>query len=347
MEETQQTYWELLARYFSGNASEEDKVLVQRKKEEDPSFAHLYQQAKDLFVKPASDTPAYEPNVDKGWERLQLKAQMREAPLRDQQVGKTSGNSTPVVRSIRKSNFVWAIAASIAFLLAIGYGVLSQLPQQQDWIEVQTALNETQVLNLSDGSQVTLNENSHFSYPVSFAKDTRTVRLTGEAFFEVEKAEGKRFTVLAEGTKTEVIGTAFYLQAYPNQEVRIQVKEGKVAFASQDNGEAVFLTPGEEARMPGSRQTPAKQAIEDPNFQSWQNKKLQFSDTRLDQLVKTLEAYYETPIAIGNKELSNCRFTVSFEDSKLEDVLEILSLTANLSIEQESGTYIISGESCK
>lgn len=338
MANRQQTYWELLVRYFGGNASEEDKATVLRKKEQDPSFAQMYRHAQQLFLKPSAEPEGYEPDVEKGWQRLQIKAQMREA-------------SAPKVS--RSRNFNWPYAASavaaafIVLILAAGLWLTGRFTQPHEWIEVQTALDETRVLELADGSRVTLNENSRLSYPADFTTDSRTVRLSGEAYFEVQKAEGKRFTVLAEGTSTEVIGTAFYLQAYPHQEVRIQVSEGKVAFASLENEEAVFLTPGEEAVMAKDHQVPHKQAIEDPNFQAWQSKKLQFSDTRLDQIVNRLEAHYDTSIAIGNKDLKNCRFTVSFQEAELEEVLEILSLTGNLSIKKESDTYIISGPPCQ
>jgi transmembrane sensor len=331
MDERQQTYWELLARYFGGNASEEDKAMVLRKKEQDPSFAQLYLQAQQLFLIPAAETESYEPDVEKGWQRLQIKAQMREA-------------SMPTVSRSRNINWPYAAsavaAAFIVLILVAGLWLTGRFTHPDEWVEVQTALHEIRVLELADGSMVTLNENSRLSYPANFTKDSRTVRLSGEAYFEVQKAEGKRFTVLAGGTSTEVIGTAFYLQAYPNREVRIQVSEGKVAFASLENEEAVFLTPGEEAVMDKSHQAPHKQVIEDPNFQAWQSKKLQFNDTRL-------EAYFDTSIAIGNKDLKNCRFTVSFREAELEEVLEILSLTGNLSIKKESDTYVISGPSCQ
>lgn len=341
MEEQQHTYWAVLASYFSGNASEEEKEWILDKRKQEKDFETLFLEAERLWQKPSASAEEYEPDVAQGWQRLQMKARMR----READAEKEAAIEPKVVSAGRKS-FPWAVAASLAFLLSLGVWVVYQ-SLQPEWIEVQTALNEIKVIELADGSTVSLNENSSLTYPESFQLDNREVRLKGEAYFEVEKAEGKRFTVFAEGTKTEVIGTAFYLQAYPDEEVKIQVTEGKVAFASTKTQEAVFLTPGQEAVIKKSKAAPVKKETEDPNFQAWHSKKLVFHNTRLDQLVAQLEQYFGSSIFIRNPDLHNCHFTVSFEDPDLEEVLEIISLTGNLTISQKEEQYVISGDSCK
>lgn len=337
MEERQNTYWSALAKYFSGNASEEEEIFIREQRRKDPEFEEAYQQARILFPELPDNANDYEPDVDSGWQRLHIKARMRT---------ETEEQVVPFVVPVQKRRFPWAVAASVVILLSMGIWFSTQ-NMGPEWVEVQTALNETKLIELPDGSRVSLNENSIFSYPENFQEDSREVRLAGEAFFEVQKAEGKRFTVFAQNTKTEVIGTAFYLQAYPQEEVRIQVTAGKVAFAGTEAQEAVFLTPGQEAITVKGSVVPVKQEITDPNFQAWQSKKLVFNDTRLDRLVERLEQYYDSPISIRGAGLNNCRFTVSFENQELTEVLEIISMTGNLTIEKNDGQYIISGTACK
>lgn len=337
MEEKQNTYWSALAKYFSGNASEGEKIFIREQRKKDPGFEEAYLQAQTLFPELPNGEADYDPDVDSGWQRLQMKARVRE---------EKEETERPAVVPEQRWRFPWAVAASIAFLMALGIWFSAQ-NKGAEWIEVQTALNETKIVELPDGSRISLNENSLFSYPENFLKENREVRLTGEAFFEVQKAEGKRFTVYAGNTKTEVIGTAFYLQAYPDQEVRIQVTAGKVAFAGTETEEAVFLVPGQEATAVNGQEVPAKQEIEDPNFQAWQSKALIFNDTRLDQLVSMLEKHYDSEIIIEDEALSNCRFTASFEDQDLKEVLEIISITGNLTIDKKGGQYVISGTACK
>ena len=336
MEDEHKIYWSALAKYFSGNASEDDKILVHEKRKQDPTFEEAFQQAEHLWLKPPVAAGEYEPDVEGGWQRLKMKARMREVA---KPVATTPSLTVP------KRNFPYAVAASIVFLLTIGVWLLLQ-NQQSEWVDVQTAQNETRKFELPDGSLVSLNENSLLSYPENFQLENREVRLKGEAYFKVQKAEGKRFTVYAQNTKTEVIGTAFYLKAYPDEEVKIQVTHGKVAFASTETEEAVFLTPGQEAVLKSGILVPLKQEAKDVNFQAWESRKLVFENTELKNLVKTLEQYFNTSILIKNDALGNCRFTASFEDPDLEEVLEIISITGNLTISKEQGHTIIAGQAC-
>lgn len=339
MEEKQSTYWPVLARYFSGDASEEEKEWILRKRKQEKDFDTLFLQTERLWQKAPASAAEYEPDVNKGWQQLQLKSRMREE-------ANAANSVRPGVVAEKTRKISWAVAASLAFLLSLGSLLVYEFIQPE-WVEVKTALNETKLVELADGSRVSLNENSSLAYPTNFQHESREVRLKGEAYFEVEKAEGKRFTVFAEGTKTEVIGTAFYLSAYPEEEVKIQVTEGKVAFASTLNQEAVFLTPGQEAVWGKSRQLPLKAEIKDENFQAWHRKELVFRNTRLDQLVAQLEQYFDVSISIRNPALHNCHFSVSFQNPELGQVLEIIALTGNLTISKNQEQYVISGDSCK
>jgi transmembrane sensor len=328
----QQALWEQLAREVSGNAPAAGPAG--EGPAADPARDAVRQQAGRVWAATARPAEAYEPDVDRGWQRLQLRVQAREAG--------------PVLAPKKQAYGWWAIAASIALFLAFGlYFVSRQL--QPAWTEVSTAANETRVIRLADGSRVSLNQNSTFSYPADFQKENRTVRLSGEAFFEVARAEGKRFTIFAEGTKTEVIGTSFNLRAYARQPVRVQVVTGKVAFAKTATEDAVFLVAGQEGVLAADARQPRplKQKIEDPNFQAWKTRSFTFTNLRLAQIIATLESHYHVTIALENEALRNCRFTSSFKDADLKEVLDILALAGNLTITQDSNRYVISGPGCQ
>jgi len=275
---------------------------------------------------------AYEPDVEKGWQRFQVRVQAR--------------TITPPVKKPAYS--MWVAAATVALLLVAGLYWTSNTARenQVSWTEVKTGPNETKTINLVDGSQVALNQNSTFAYPTNFQKENRTVRLKGEAFFEVAKAEGKRFTIFAAGTKTEVIGTSFNLRAYAKEPVKVQVVTGKVAFAKTSTDEAIFLVPGQEGIIAGKTVRAVKQTIPSPNFQAWKTKSLVFRNMRLETLAAELENYFGITIAFKNDALKNCRFTTSFQHPELKEVLAILAETGNLNITQNGNQYLISGAGC-
>ena len=330
MDDNQPTLWEKLAREVSGNASEEDLALLQQK---EPELNEVKAQAEQVWKSTSLPLDTYEPNVEHGWQRFQLRVQARktlEPPKK------------------KKSNFyqMWAAAASISLLLIAGAYFLMR-SNHPTWTVVKTGVNETKTVRLADGSTVALNQKSVLSYPVNFQKENRTVRLTGEAFFDVARAEGKRFTIYAQGTKTEVIGTSFNLRAYEREPVKVQVVTGKVAFARTATDDAIFLVPGQEGIIGGKNSTAKKKSIQNKNFQSWKTKNLLFNNTQLDELAAELENHFNVKITVENPALRNCRFTTSFRNPELKEVLEVLAITGNLTITQKGSEYIINGPGCK
>ncbi|WP_339739781.1 FecR family protein [uncultured Sunxiuqinia sp.] len=78
---------------------------------------------------------------------------------------------------------------------------------------IQNDSQEVQTLRLPDLSRVVLSQNSAASYPKYWWK--REVKLTGEAYFEVEK--GNKFTVETKNGQVEVLGTRFLVSEQDNQ----------------------------------------------------------------------------------------------------------------------------------
>ncbi|GEO04275.1 anti-sigma factor [Adhaeribacter aerolatus] len=333
MNNNPQTLCEKLASYVSGNASEDEKSWVRQNTASVKENEEAFRKAEQVWSRTGLPADSYEPDVEKGWQRFQVRVQAR-----------------TIASPVKKPAYsMWVAAATVALLLVAGlyWTANTNQPAQTSWTEVRTGPNETKTINLADGSQVALNKNSTFSYPTNFQKENRTVRLKGEAFFEVAKAEGKRFTIFAAGTKTEVIGTSFNLRAYAKEPVKVQVVTGKVAFAKTSTDDAVFLEPGQEGVIADKTVRAVKQPIPSPNFQAWKTKSLVFRDTRLESLANELENYFGISIQIKKEALKNCRFTTSFQHPELKEVLAILAETGNLSITQNGTQYLISGPGCQ
>lgn len=72
---------------------------------------------------------------------------------------------------------------------------------------------EYQVI-LSDGTKVWINSDSKLEFPDRFHKNVREVKLTGEAYFEVIADPQKPFYVQVGEAKVQVLGTAFNVSAY-------------------------------------------------------------------------------------------------------------------------------------
>jgi hypothetical protein len=65
----------------------------------------------------------------------------------------------------------------------------------------------TSNFTMEDGTIITLNKNSRLSYSDKYGKDSRNVKLEGEAYFEVAKDPSKPFQVEMNGASITVLGT--------------------------------------------------------------------------------------------------------------------------------------------
>lgn len=112
-------------------------------------------------------------------------------------------------------------------------------------------------MQLSDGTKVWLNAASSIRFPAVFTGDKREVEVSGEVYFEVVQDAARPFKVYYSTTTTtnnrqgvvEVLGTAFNINAYPDEaEVLTTLLEGAVRI--NQNGNSALLKPGEQAAVP-------------------------------------------------------------------------------------------------
>lgn len=83
-------------------------------------------------------------------------------------------------------------------------------------------------VQLSDGSKVLLSANSRLEYQKEFTDTIRSVKLSGEARFEVAKDASRPFIVCTEQLQTRVLGTVFDMKAYPRYSPDVILYQGRV-----------------------------------------------------------------------------------------------------------------------
>jgi transmembrane sensor len=153
--------------------------------------------------------------------------------------------------------------------------------------------NHYQVV-LSDGTKVWLNAVSSLRFPTVFTENQRTVEVTGEAYFEVAKHKTKPFYVKVGGTQIQVLGTAFNVNSYSDEElIKTSLVEGSVKLIS--NGQEGVLHPGQEAIV--RKDHPLR--IAPGNIElatAWKNGYFQFDQASLPQLMRQLSRWYDVDI---------------------------------------------------
>ncbi len=191
-------------------------------------------------------------------------------------------------------------------------------------------------LDLSDGTEVYLNSGSTLRFPVSFdGKEERTVKLTGEGFFTVSADNRRPFLVDAGSMTVHVTGTRFNVDAYPeNRRITVALVEGKVILEKGSGAEALeiaAMNPGEVAEYD---QTENKLRIVKnlgmEKFSAWTRGKIVFSNDPILTVVEKLENWYNVEIEIGDTKLNTYRFTGTFFDEPVDQVLHLLSISSGM-----------------
>ena len=178
---------------------------------------------------------------------------------------------------------------------------------------------------LSDGSSVCLNSCSALTYPVPFTGDVREVKLTGEAYFDVTKSD-KPFIVKMADIDVRVLGTSFNLSGYTTNH-QLQ----------QDFN----ITPG--MRFEYNRENHQVKMTEvDPElYISWMKGKFRFEDMRLEDIMVTLNRWYDCTVSYSDDALRDLRFTGAAEkDRSASYLLELIEMITEVKF-QVDGKHIL------
>jgi ferric-dicitrate binding protein FerR (iron transport regulator) len=160
-------------------------------------------------------------------------------------------------------------------------------------------------LTLPDGTKVWLNAASSLTFPTAFTGSSRTVEMTGEAYFEVVHDKKHPFTVKVSGQTIEDIGTQFNVNAYTDEPAQVTtLLEGAVKVDGH------LLRPGEKASItgaagPGATGTAATTTgaadirVErgDPEGAvAWKNGLFVFTDAGLQTVMRQLSRWYNVDV---------------------------------------------------
>jgi len=246
------------------------------------------------------------------------------------------------VRKISIPSVVFKIAASLLAVAVVAV-LLYVTWFRTGTITEQSADKRREVL-LPDGSAVWLNTNSQISYTSDFDRE-RNVTLTGEAFFEVTPDPAKPFVISTGAVAIKVLGTSFNVKAYEKDNVQeVYVATGKVHVRSEKG--SVDLVPGDLGVLSKNDLTLISSRPDEPNAIAWKTRQLVFKKTNLTEVATTLEHYFRISITIKNPVLEKCRFTSSFNNPTLEEVIEAISLSLSLDVVRQNQEYVWDGEGC-
>ncbi len=233
---------------------------------------------------------------------------------------------------------------------------------------------------LEDGTKIWLNSESELRYPSTFkGAGKRTVKLIGEAYFDVAKNEKKPFEVLAAGYKFKVLGTAFNIKAYPGEDkMQTTLEHGKVSvekIISESDNESrkiISLKPKQTIviyndniidenqnklhdKLDSLETLCAEELKEVQNnkptllmddddlspYLSWKDNKLVFRDVTVGEMVNDLERWYNINVVIADAKIKDIKFTAIFTTETTEQAIKAISMAANVNYEINNNLVIL------
>lgn len=260
----------------------------------------------------------------------------------------------------------WLVAASLLALVLVTtfYWYNHRAGEAQSNVIVTKRASRTNLV-LPDGTVVWVNSDTKISYDASFGKHTRDVYLVGEAYFEVINDKNKPFIVHTNSMDVRVLGTTFNVKDYetdPLAEALLISGSLEVIVREKGRNKKVLLSPNEKiitSKSPGHSDPVASpknkeringfslEKIEEETDKEnikeigWMQNKLVFKNEKIDDIVPILERWYDVRITITGAGSHDLRITGTFENDKLDDVMESLKISAQIQYEIKKNMVFI------
>jgi ferric-dicitrate binding protein FerR (iron transport regulator) len=239
---------------------------------------------------------------------------------------------------------MWKYAAAVA-LLILASGMLYFLSsggsdKEIPYMTIKVEHGKQERVTLPDGTKVILNAGTAFSCPQSFHGEKRTVKLDGEAFFDVARNRSKPFVVQTGNAGIEVLGTSFNVKAYGEDEfIAVTVESGKVKVNMEDA--MMQLLPGEQFFLDRTTHEVHRNRENTGKTKSWISGELYFNKTPIRSVINELMRRYDCVIEFEDGKIPGEYLSGAHDNKTLEAVLNSIHYTTGINYRKEENGKIV------
>lgn len=197
-------------------------------------------------------------------------------------------------RLVRRQWIAWCSSVAAAVVIAFVFVWSNMHPTMVTVFAEQ----ESKQVTLPDGSNVWLNQYAEIQYPKNFAKDSREVRLSGEAYFEVTHDAKRPFSVQGASLHVRVLGTKFNFNSHATFASTVSLIEGSVEVGS-NSGSGLTLKPGQKAVYDPNT---GRITMEEANTKLdavWHDGRIPFQNATIITIARTLEQLYGIEVEVS------------------------------------------------
>ncbi len=334
MENSYDNIDELIGKYLSGEAIAREVAFIETWMNENDGNRKYFEQVQTIFRK-AGEVKEYQHyDTDAAW--LKLKNSLKNGGAKQVMLHPPATNTYQLI---------FRIAASVLVIFGVGFFAYRMSNKEGATPIVVVATKETVTDTLPDGSDVVLNKQTQLAYSFDKKKKVHSVKLKGEAYFNIHHDETKTFIIDVDGVLIKDIGTSFNVKAYPGSNtVEVVVESGEVMFYT-NNDSGVYL----RAKGKGVYDKTTKTfTIDQPeaNVLAYKTKFFSFSNTDLITVVESLNGVYDKKIFLSDN-LKNCHLTVSFNNETQEEIIAVIAETLGLEVKESGGKITLEGPGCE
>lgn len=315
---------ELLVKYLLQEADADEVQQVEQWLEADSANRRYYEGLKAIWDE--SKTVAVAANIDENeaWKRFQ------------QLVAVEEERKVIPFTSPKRTWKMTRMAAAIVALVVGGWLAYSFFGNRNS-MHFESDGNIL-VCNLPDGSEVTLNKYSTLDYSKK-ENGNRSVKLTGEAFFDVAPDKQHPFVIAVADVEVKVVGTSFNIRA-DNEKTEVSVESGIVDVSK--NSQRVQLLKDEKAIVTRGNHNPVKVRSTDNLYNYYRAKEIVCNGTPLHSVVNMLGEAYNTQIVIQNTNAAALPLNTTIPaGATLDDIVQMLATTFNLQVERKNNRIIL------
>jgi transmembrane sensor len=298
MKEKKLEYHNLIIKFFDGEISDSEMILLKSLLELDHENRRIFDEENELWQAVSEQVKLNHYNIDTGWMNISSLLGL-------------GGKSSRSITVLRKINFrILITAATIACLIAIGALGLSTVEKAH--------------IFLADSTEITLNSGSSLQYNGQYNIKDRKVKFKGEAFFNVRTNPEKPFVVQLDHMSVSATGTRFNIFSFSNEDrVETTLEEGAIT-VSIKGSEPVKVKSGQQViYFVKSKEVLVKDVVTD-TYTSWRLNKLRFNDTPFEEVLRRIARKYNVRFEISNRDLLNLKYTATFIDEPIEEVMQML-----------------------
>ena len=312
-----------IARYLAGDATEQEREELRTELARSEALREDFFRLKNLWE---AAHPAFDPK------RIDTDAALRKVLAKRTQPPQAAAprpTLTDRFRHIAAVLFIPLLTASLFF----AWKAANRTGETIAFNEVTAPYGTMTRIVLPDSSRVWINTGSSLEYPSRFrAGEQRTVRMTGEAYFEVHADEKRPFVVEVGGLSVTAKGTAFNINAYDKlRETVVTLVSGKVDVAA--GGVKNSLLPEQQL----SYYADGTMRITDVDTfrgTSWKDGILAFRDDALKDVFNRLGQIYRVQFEVMDPELGDYVYRATFRGETFDQILRLLEISAPIRFEE-------------